>query len=275
MDALEHLKGAKLRVLAGGTDLIPRLRAQVESPQYLLDLADCGLDRIVVEQGQIRIGALVSFAAICRHRVIQEQLPALYESSVQIGATQCRTLATIGGNLCSAVPSADSAPPLIALDAKLQLRSKSGERLVPAEDFFVSPRRTVLAPEEILTEIVVPLNEDFRASFLRIGRRKALTLAIVNAAAGVRLLDNSVVADARIALGAVAPTPIRARRAEKVLQNELVTKELIAHAADVAVTETSPISDLRASAEYRRKITAVLVRRCLGNAIAQSMRVCR
>jgi CO/xanthine dehydrogenase FAD-binding subunit len=266
-EVLYRLKDERVRVLAGGTDLVPRLRSQVEHVSHLVDLADCGLDGIAVRPECIEIGALTTFATICRSPDIRDKLPALYESSSQIGARQCRTLATIGGNVCSAVPSLDSAPSLLALDAKFRLQSKRGERLVHAEQFFVAPRRTILAPGEILTHITVPIREDFTASFLRIGRRKALTLAIVNAAAGVALSDTGEVSEVRIALGAVAPTPICAHRAEEFLLGRNIDAELISKAAEIAITETSPISDIRASAEYRKKLVAVLVRRALGKAI--------
>jgi CO/xanthine dehydrogenase FAD-binding subunit len=275
LNVLDQLKNEQVRVLAGGTDLIPRLRAQAEHVKYVVDLADCGLDQIEFQRDQASIGALTTFATLCRSWKVQEKLPALIESSAQIGATQCRTLATIGGNVCSAVPSLDSAPSLLVLDAKFRLQSKHGERLVPAEEFWLAPRRTVLEPGEILTHILVPLHDDFTASFIRMGRRKALTLAIVNAAAGVTMRDNGEISEVRIAIGAAAPTPIRAHQAEEVLQGRKVTSALIERAAAVAVTETKPISDIRASADYRRKITAVLVRRALERALEQSVRASR
>ena len=145
---------------------------------------------------------------------------------------------------------------------------QSGERLVPIEKFFLGPRRTVLQPGEILTEIIVPLPDGFTASFLRMGRRKALTLSIVNAAAGLAL-DGQQISQARIALGAVAPTPLRAYKAEQFLAGQTLTGQLFAEAAEVAATEISPISDLRASADYRRKISVVLVRRALEVALAR------
>ena len=157
----------------------------------------------------------------------------------------------------------------MALEAMLRLQSKSGERLVAIDKFFVGPRRTVLAPGEILTEILVPLDEGFAVSFLRLGRRKALTLSIVNVAAGLALGADGVVAKARIALGAVAPTPVRAPKAEQLLQGHRPTAERLAEAAAQAAHEIAPISDLRASAEYRRKMSAVLVRRALETSLGR------
>lgn len=272
LQVLEELKHNDTHVLAGGTDLIPWLRAKVKQADCLVDLAAAGLDQIIFEKDEARIGAMVSFATLCRHPQIVQRLPAIAEAAEQVGAVQTRTLATLGGNLCSAVPSLDGAPPLLALAARFRLQSKGGERVVPAEQFFLGPRRTALQPGEILTEILVPLRKGFKVSFLRMGRRKALTLSIVNVAAGVAIGEGGAIECARISLGAVAPTPIRAVRAEQVLEGQTISAELLAEAAAVAATEISPISDLRASADYRRKLSEVLVRRALEDAVAQTSR---
>ena len=268
LSVLDGLKEKKTQVLAGGTDLIPWLRGRVKDVDYLIDLADTGLDHILFEQDQARIGAMVTFAALCEHPEVRLRLPAVAEAALQVGAVQTRNQATLGGNLCSAVPSLDGAPSLLVLGATLRLQAQAKERLVPIEQFFLGPRRTVLQPGEVLTEIIVPLREDFTASFLRMGRRKALTLSIVNVAAGLAV-DRQQVSEARIALGAVAPTPVRAYKAEQLLRGRKMTAELFAEAASVAATEISPISDLRASADYRRKISVVLVRRALEVALAR------
>jgi CO/xanthine dehydrogenase FAD-binding subunit len=272
LQVLEELKHNNTHILAGGTDLIPWLRAKVKQADCLVDLAAAGLDQVIFEKDEARIGAMVSFATLCRHPQVVQRLPALAEAAAQVGAVQTRTLATLGGNLCSAVPSLDGAPPLLALAARFRLQAKGGERVVPAEKFFLGPRRTVLQAGEILTEILVPLRKGFKVSFLRMGRRKALTLSIVNVAAGVAIDEDGGIECARISLGAVAPTPIRAVRAEHVLQGQTITAELLAEAAAVAAAEISPISDLRASGDYRRKLSEVLVRRALENALAQTSR---
>ncbi len=270
LSVLDDLKEKKAQVLAGGTDLIPWLRGRIKDVDYLIDLADTGLDRIVFDSDldQVRIGAMVTFAALSEHPELRLKLPAIAEAALQVGAVQTRNQATIGGNLCSAVPSLDGAPALLVLGAMLVLQARGKQRLVPIEQFFLGPRRTVLQPGEVLTEIIVPLREDLTASFLRMGRRKALTLSIVNAAAGLAV-NGQQVSEARIALGAVAPTPIRAYKAEQLLLGRKLTPELFAEAAAVAATEISPISDLRASADYRRQISVVLVRRALEIALAR------
>ena len=269
LDALDQLKDKRVHVLAGGTDLIAFLRAGVKEADYLVDLGGTGLDQVIFDRDQAKIGAMVTFTTLCRHSEIARRLPAVAEAALQVGAVQCRNRATIGGNLCSAVPSLDGAPSLLTLGAKFRIQAKDKKRLVPAEQFFLGPRRTVLQPGEILTGIIIPLQEDFKASFLRFGRRKALTLSIVNVAAGVTLREGQEITAARITLGAVAPTPIRAYKAERMLEGRKVTPELLAQAAEVAAGETSPISDLRASADYRRRISAVLVRRALENSMAR------
>lgn len=268
LSVLDELKGKNMQVLAGGTDLIPWMRSRVKEVDLLVDLTGVGLDRIVFEKDQARIGATVTFATLNRDPEVGLRLPAIAEAAGVVGAVQTRNLATIGGNLCSAIPSSDGAPALMVLGATLRLQSHGKERLVPIEQFFLGPRRTVLQPGEVLTEIIVPLRENFTASFLRMGRRKALTLSIVNVAAGLAM-DGQHVVEARIALGAVAPTPVRAYKAEQFLQGRKLAMGLFGEAAAIAATEISPISDLRASADYRRKISTVFVRRALENALAR------
>jgi len=272
LQVLDELRGKKAHVLAGGTDLIPRLRDRSKQAEYVVDLAGAGLNQLVFEKDQLRIGALVTFATLCQHPEVRKRVPAIAEAAVEVGAAQTRNLATIGGNLCEGVPSNDSAPALLVLDAKFRLQAKDKERLVEAEQFFVGPRQTVLMPGEIMTEIVVPLQSDFKSAFLRFGRRRAMSLSVVSAAAGVALRRDEEVSTARIALGAVAPVPIRAHLAEQVLLGRKIAPALLAEAARVAATEISPISDMRGSAEFRRSISAVLVRRALEDAISRAGR---
>jgi len=269
LHVLDELRGKKAHVLAGGTDLIPRLRDRSKQAEYVIDLAGAGLNQLVFEKDHVRIGALVTFATLCQHPEVRKRVPAIAQAAVKVGAVQTRNLATIGGNLCEGVPSNDSAPALLVLDAKFRLQAKGKERLVAAEQFFLGPRRTLLVPGEILTEIIVPLQNDFKATFLRFGRRRAMSLSVVSAAAGVAVRDNQI-ATARIALGAVAPIPLRAHQAEQVLSGQKITPEVLAEVANMAAAEISPISDMRGSAEFRRRISAVLVRRALEKAIGQA-----
>ncbi|MCL4442165.1 MAG: xanthine dehydrogenase family protein subunit M [Firmicutes bacterium] len=270
LELLVKYRSERLRVIAGGTDLLTALRAGALTIDYLLDLAGLGLDAIVEIDGEVRIGALATFKSLLQNKLIQAKLPVLIAAAERIGAVQTRNLATIGGNLCSAIPSLDSAPSVMVLGARLRLITSGAERLVPVEKFFLGPRRTVLQPGEILAEIIVPVpGKDFGASFLKFGRRKALTLAVVNVAAGLRLKAEQEIVEARVVLGAVAPTPIRARKAEAKLLGQKASPELFMQAAAVAAGETAPISDLRASAAYRLHLSEVLVKRALNSAWQQ------
>jgi len=268
-ELVETIGRQTFRFLAGGTDLLPALRAKSLSIDCLLDLTGIKtLSQIKVEDNVIRIGALVTFRNLAKNEYVCQTVPALVSAANQLGAVQTRSLATLGGNLCSAVPSVDAAPPLLALDAKVVLKSKRGERIVPLDQFFVDPRRTVLGQDEILTEITVPVPAtNFAACFMKIGRRKALSLSIVNGATGLSLNDNGEIEVARIALGAVAPTPMRIYEAEEMLIGNRPSPELMAKVAAVAEGKISPISDLRASAEYRKMLSNVLVQRTLDNAL--------
>jgi xanthine dehydrogenase iron-sulfur cluster and FAD-binding subunit A len=174
-------------------------------------------------------------------------------------------MATLGGNLCSAVPSADLAPPLLVLDAQVKIAGRNRDRVLALEHFFTGPKTTTLAADEILTEIEVPIPPPRTGtSFFKLGRRQAMTLAVVNVAALVSLGEaGRTVENVRIALGAVAPTPLRARQAESLLQGQELSESLIEEAASTAAGEIAPISDLRATAEYRQDVSQVLVKRAL------------
>ncbi len=264
--ALLNQSGAS--ALAGGTDLLIHLRAGIVAPKQLVDLSALDLNYVRKDDGIIRIGAMTTFAEILDSDVVRRDLPCLAESAAEIGAVQTRNMATLGGNLCSAVPSADSAPPLLVYDARVKIAGSDGERLVPLEQFFVGPKKNALKPGELLIEIQasVPLPRT-GARFLKLGRRKAMSLAVVNVAARLTLgQDHRRVENVRIALGAVAPTPRRAKRAESVLQGSDVYESLIDRAARAAADEIAPISDLRATATFRRESSRVLVKRALTHA---------
>jgi len=185
---------------------------------------------------------------------------------------QIQNLGTVGGNLCNASPAADVAPPFLLMDAVLTLASTRGERRVSIHDFFQGPRRTVLQADEILKEIFVPEVPGRRgATYLKLGRRKAMEIAIVGIGVAIHLNgSDQVVSECRIAMGSVAPTPMRARRGEEILRNQEVRDELIEEVAVVAAEEASPISDVRASREYRLDMIRVLCRRAARVALARA-----
>jgi xanthine dehydrogenase iron-sulfur cluster and FAD-binding subunit A len=264
-EALTLLGRAGARPIAGGTDLLIHMRAGMASPTSLVDLAGLDLSYIRVEAGVIKIGAMTTIAKLLASKSVQGNFTCLAEAAEEFGAIQTRSMATLGGNLCSAVPSADLAPPLLVLAAQVRIAGRNGGRVLALEHFFSGPKKSVLAAGEILTEIEVPLPPPRTGtSFLKLGRRQAMTLAVVNVAALVSLAeDGRTVETVRIALGAVAPTPLRTKQAESIIQGQELSESLIEEAASTAAVEIAPISDLRATAEYRRDVSQVLVKRAL------------
>ena len=256
----EH-KG-KARLLSGGTDLIPKLKKRAELAEVVIDLNRIPeLAGIDLENGCLKIGALTRQEEIRKSPLVKEKAPALVEALSIMASTPVRHRGTLAGNLCSASPAADTAPPLLVLDAAVKIQSATSERRVPLSEFFAGPGRTVLEREELLTAVLIPVQEGASA-FLKLGRRKAFTLSIVSAAAFVRTRQGKI-EEVRVALGAVGPTPIRGRSVEASLRGAAATMEKIAQAADAVKGDVKPISDVRASAEYRREMSCVLARRVL------------
>lgn len=267
----EH--GASAKILAGGTDLLVDLKFASRAPAVLVDISRAqDLKGITITDEGLRIGALATHTEIMRSPVIREIFPALVDAAHTIGAVQTRNLGTLGGNLTTCVPSMDSGPTLVALDAMVTIAGANGRRQMPLTEFFVAPRKTVLKPDELLVEIVIPKNNFHKpVHFLKFGLRKGQALALVNVAAAVWVdRKKQTFTEPRIALGAVAPTVIRAPLAEAYLEGRALSKDAMAEAGRIAASEAKPITDFRASAEYRRELIAVLTRRALENACAQA-----
>jgi CO/xanthine dehydrogenase FAD-binding subunit len=267
-EAVALLSEPGARPVAGGTDLFIHIRAGIASPKHLVDLTGLGLSYTRKERDIVTIGAMTTFEELLESDIIQHNLPCLMESARQVGAVQTRNMATIGGNLCSAVPSADSAPPLLVYDARVKLAGRKGNRVVALDQFFAGPKKNILQTDEILVEVQVPLpSPRTGAHFLKKGRRNAMTLAVSNIAVLLSLAkDERTIDKARVALGAVAPVPLRAKQAEAMLQGSAVSAALIDQAASSAADEIAPISDIRATAAYRREVSRVLVKRALEHA---------
>jgi len=250
---------------------VPKLkRREIEAPSYLIDIKSiAGLDYIRHDEVEgLKIGALATIHAIETSPIIKERFPVLAQAAYSMASVQVRNRATVAGNICNAVPSADTAPALLTLQARVKLASQKGERWVDIEDFFTGPKETVLTDEEMLLEIEVPnLPLSHKGIYLKLSPRRSMDLAVVGVAV-VAVPENGVFKDARIALGAVAPTPIRARRAEEVLRGQSLNEELIKKAAQIAEEEARPIDDHRASACYRKKMVNVLVKRALQQIIS-------
>ena len=261
-----------VKFLAGGTDLVPRIsleREQVpkagEKDLNVVYLGKLGLDSVTENDKEIRIGALSTFTDIANSAVVKKSVPVLSEAIKEIAGITVRNSATLGGNIMNASPAADSVPVLIALDAKLVLKGPGGERTIAAADFFTGPGKTAADASEILAEIVIP-KQAGKAAFQKLGRRKAETLSVVNAAAYVEA-DGNTVKTVRVAVGSVAPTVVRCKAVEQALAGKAPTADAVKAASEAVLTEISPIDDIRATAWYRNKVAPVLVRRAIEAAL--------
>lgn len=257
--------------IAGGTYLLERMKQSLLQPRVLVDVAKIpelqGIE--LVDEG-LRIGATVTHTEIMSSPLARKHAGVVAQASSRVGGVQIQNLGTIGGNLTACVPSNDSPPPLLALGARVTVQGRQGRRQMALEKLFSAPHCSALSPDEILVDILIPRESLGRpAAFSKFGRRNALTLALVNAAASVELdREKSRFISARVALGAVAPTPIRAREAESFLKGKPVSKEVVEEAACIAMGEARPISDFRASAGYRRELVKVLTIRVLNEALS-------
>jgi carbon-monoxide dehydrogenase medium subunit len=267
---IERGDGAK--VVAGGTDLVPQLKNGLLSPRCVVDVSGVAELRALhrADGEGLRIGAAVTARTLELDPHVRAEYPALAESAALVGSVQVRNLATVGGNLCNAAPSADMAPPLLALDAEAVIVGPRGRRRVPLAGFFRGVRQTVLAADELLLELVVPApGARSGGHYLRHTPRRELDIAVVGVASELSLTDG-VCGKARIALAAVAPTPVRAEAAEQALVGQPVTPALIARAAELAVEAARPIGDQRGSADFRRHLVRVLTRRTLTTALERA-----
>lgn len=263
--------GPSARVLAGGTDILVKMKNGLLAPAALVslkrlqDLHRIGWD---ADRGLV-IGALATHNEICHSPVVQEHFLSLSEAAHQVANNQIRNRGTIGGNLVNAIPSADLPPILIALGATVTLAGPDGGRSVPLEGFFTGVSCCVIeSAREILTEVVIPPQETTGSTYLKFGLRRSGALAVVGVAVAVTM-DGDVVRDARICLGAVYKMPTRAIQAEQVLIGKRWTGDLLEQAGRTAVGCCLPISDIRGSAEYRRDMVRIYTRRALKRAIIQ------
>jgi len=264
--------GASARPLAGGTDLLLEGPRGLEPPEHLVSLADVDGLSFIEDREALHIGAATTLTSIASSPIVRQRCRMLAEAAGMIGALQTRNLATLGGNLCNALPSADSAPPLLAAEADVILVGPTGKRCLPLTAFFLGPRQTALRAGELMTEVVVPHSPpNSGATYRRHTTRKALDLAVAGVAAQLSLdPHHKTILSARIALGAVAPTPVRAEAAERLLAGRRPDDESFALAAEVATQAARPISDLRGSATFRMDILRSLTRRCLAEAACRA-----
>ncbi len=265
--ALPGRLGEGALYLAGGTELLPDFRRGLEKASHLISLHRVPeLAGISARGGGLRIGAMTTIREVGESAEVRRVLPALAEAARSLGSPQIRSVATIGGNFCRAVPCADTPPPCIVAGASVRIASESSDVTIPAESLFVGPRRTVLKPGEILVEILVPQQPRHAGcSFQRFALRQGSALSVASVA--VRLvLDGGRIAAARVALGSVAPIPMLATRTAALLEEQAVSEDAFARAAREAAEEARPITDLRGTEAFRRHLVEVLARRALAEA---------
>ena len=252
----------KAKVIAGGTDLMNLIRTKMIRAEYVVDIEHVpGLDYVRYDdKGALTIGALTTIRALELSAELKEHHPVISQAAGQLGSMAIRNMGTIGGNLCHASPAADTAPSLIGLGATVKIVGPAGKRTVALEDFFTGPGQTVLQRGEMAVEIQVPsMPRHTRGVYLKHSIRGTADLAIVGVAV-IATLDGERCQNVKIVLGAVAPTPMRARNAEEVLEGKEIDDALIENAAQAAADESRPITDVRASADYRKEMVKVFTR---------------
>lgn len=265
--------GPTAKIMAGATDLIIPMKdhAVKPEPEYLIDIKKVeGLDYLTYDEEEgLKVGALTTLRTLEFSPLVQEKYPAVAYAAKSIASTQIRTKGTMAGNICNASPSCDSGPIVVATDAKILVHGVNGDKVIKGTEFFKGVKKTVLEPGDIVTGIVFPpLSKNKKAAYIKHSVRKAMDLAIVGVAVVIEVEDG-ICKDAAIALGAVATTPIRAPKAEAVLIGKELTDEVIEEAAQAAMDSCTPISDIRASKEYRSAMVKVFTKRAIKQALEQ------
>jgi carbon-monoxide dehydrogenase medium subunit len=251
-------------MILGGTDLMVAIRDGRARPERVVDLGRIPqLSEMETVDGALRIGAAVKVTDVINNSLVKEKYPALVDAGRLLGGWQIQNMATLAGNICNASPAAEMAGPLLVLDAQVEVHGPGGRSSIPLDRFWKGPGRTVLAPAEIVTALIIPAEVDGRASaYQRVHIRHSVDIALACCAARLEF-DGKRVRLARIALGALAPTPIRVPEAESCLQGVALSEAVLDRAEQIAMAAARPITDVRASAEYRKAMTGVLVRRVI------------
>lgn len=261
----KHGKG--MAVLAGGTDLVRNMNLDQAYPASFMWIGHLGLEYIKNVDGVIHIGAATRMQTAGASKLLQSKAAALAEAAGKMASPPVRSLATLGGNICNASPAGDTICAMLGLGAQVFLKSTRGQRVVPLDKFFTGPGKTVRKADELLIEILIkPTGKNEGSAYAKVGRRQALTLAVLNAASRVKRDVKGNCTEVTIAVGAAAPTPLRAVKAEAVLRGKPLTEAAVKAAAETAVTEIKPIDDVHGTAWYRRKLTKALVARTLRRA---------
>jgi len=256
------------KIIAGGTDLMLQIRNKVVKPEYVVDITRIpGLDYMAFDDQQgLRLGALATIRALETSAELQRKYPIISQAAGQLGSVAIRNVATVGGNLCNALPSAETSQVLVALSAQVRIIGPGGERTIPLESFFTGVGKTLLQPDEILLEILVPESPPHTSGiYIKHSPRGPIDLAIVNIAVVMTMEpDGKACREAKIVLGAVSPTPLRAKKAENMLKGKRVDGALIDRAAQVASDEAHPRQgSIRGSFEYKKEMVRVLTGRAI------------
>jgi CO/xanthine dehydrogenase FAD-binding subunit len=273
--ALELLSdlGPRAKVMAGGTDLMIQWKRKLLSPEYIISLRNVPELSSLSMDGELVVGSAVTHRTLELSTGIRDSFPVISDAVGNLGSVQVRNSATIGGNICNAAPSADTAPPLLVLDSVVRIQSADSRREVGISDFFKGPGRTVLNPNEMVTRFTIPLPlPNTGMAYWKHTRRKAMDLPILGVAVLISLeSDLRTCKKARIGLGVAAPTPMRALDAEKFLEGKELDEKVFAEAGKIASVKASPRTTIRGSEWYRRDMIGVLVKRtgliCLARAL--------
>jgi carbon-monoxide dehydrogenase medium subunit len=260
--------GREAKPIAGGTDLVLKMKRREEVPRYVIGLKNIpGLDTIEYNDGQgLRFGPLVTIHDMETSRMVREKSPILSQAASTIGSAQIRNLGTVVGNLCNALPSADMIPSLIVLGARVKIAGKKTEKDIPVEEFLTGPGKTVLTHDELVVEVQVPCPPPHSGGvYIKHAPREAMDLAIIGVATLITL-DEGMCSQVKICLGNVGPTQIRAIKAEDILKGKPFSAELVRQASEMASEEARPRSSIRSSAEYRKEMVRTLTARALNQA---------
>lgn len=298
IDLMEGLENAKY--IAGGTDVMVLIRQKKLAPAQLISLRNIGDLNYMETEGGLRIGSAVTHNSIAKNDFIQRRYTALADATKKVGSLQIRNVATMGGNICNAAPSADTACPLLVLDASVIIAGKAGEREMSLDDFFLGPNKVALEKGEIVRGFTMPaFGENTGSAYFKHTRRQAMDLPMLGVAARVtidiggseigckdafctvdsisnilkRLEDERLVCeDVRIAMGVVAPRPMRARKAEEALKGKVISEELFEEIGEIAASESQPRDSIRGEAWYRRDMVKVLTKRAILKAVDRVIR---
>ncbi len=277
-EACEMLQNYKDSVLiAGGTDLLVEMKNGLRYHENIISLADIKeLSEITEDENHIIIGATVTHSAIIKSAILKQHYRALPEASNNVGTEQVRNIATVGGNICTGASCCDTGPVLLASDSTIELTSIKGSREIPIADFFIFHRKTAAKKEEIVTKIKVPkLKQGTGICIEKFGLRNAASISVASSVALITI-ENNVCVDAKIVIGAVAPTPFISENASKYLTGQKVStlindSGIIEKAGEMAASDSQPLTDIRGSAQYRKHLVKVLVKRTIKNATIKAI----